>query len=602
MLFRDTHVTIIDVASRTHRDLETPTPVAKLEVAGPIAYYVDPHGELWKLDLAGGMPSKIGVDEAIDSVAPSPDGRWVALAGAQHVLLIDRTTTLPPEVIADGTARQLTWQADSAQLAAITDEEVIAFALVPNPTIIHRYLTGAHFALALSRGRLLATGPTGVTWVQRDNPVPRASGLDYTLGLRVARGDLVVAGRPTGMSILTDEGDRTIISPVRLTRIETSPRGSFVVAASDDKLLVWDLDAVVPRGLGDDPVTAAAFVTGDQLVVTHVDTPAQWIDLRSGKTTELGPIAGIVQLAPAPDGHRAVVIDATHHGRVIAPTGEPIDLGDDLDLAAFVDDARLALATAAGTVKLGERVLVARAAPITALAVTGGTAGANAGAAWVAAAYADRVLWRMNLDTGTATTLVADPAPLRHALVVASDGTAVFGVGPELRAWGPAGTVQVLAHLGRPIDSVALLGEGHVLAIAHDGTALVAALDRLHPSDPVGVALPISNASVTATSGLVGALTSNGAIEVLDPSVGERWTIAQPRDTTLPNAVQSPRPFVRSVAIAPDGRRLLAITTGKLLVWPLALPATPATTVPWAEALTNATIARVPAGPLDWTL
>ncbi|HEX7703908.1 MAG TPA: protein kinase, partial [Kofleriaceae bacterium] len=263
VLFHDTHVTLVNVASGAHRDLETPTPVVRLEVAGPIAYYVDPQKELWKLDLAGGAPSKIAIDEPVDGIMPSPDGRWVALAGAQHLMMIDRTAAKPPAVLTDGIVRDMAWQADAKQFAAITDDEVLSYAIDTSPELEHRYTAGTHFAVAIAKDRMYATGPTGVTVQQRDNPVPRVNGLDFTLGLKLARNDVMIAGRPTGLTVLTEEGDRAIASPVRLTRIETSPRGSFVVASADGKLLVWDLDALIPRALGGDAISAARFVTGD---------------------------------------------------------------------------------------------------------------------------------------------------------------------------------------------------------------------------------------------------------------------------------------------------------------------------------------------------
>ncbi|HEY6039874.1 MAG TPA: WD40 repeat domain-containing serine/threonine-protein kinase [Kofleriaceae bacterium] len=589
VLFHDTHVTFVDVASGTHRDLETPTAVAKLEVAGPIAYYVDPQKELWKLDLAGGAPSKIPLDEAVDAIAPSPDGRWVALAGAQHVMLIDRTSTLPAEVIADGTVRELAWQADASQLAAITDEEVLAFTLTPAPAIIHRYFAGTHFAIALTRGRMIATGPTGVTWVQRDNPVPRLSGLDFTLGLHAARNDVIVAGRPNGLTLLTDDGDRAIASPVRLSAVQTSVHGSYVVAASDGKLLVWDLDAVTPRSLGDDPVVAAAFVSGDALVVTHVEGPAQWIDLRTNKTTPVGSLIGISELVPAPAGHRAVVIDGTHHGLIVAPVGDPVDLGGDLEQAAFADD-QLVLGTTAGDIRLGDQPLVQRKALVIGLATAH---------RWIAAAFADRVVWRIDLATRTTSQLTADVAPIRGALAIRGDGTVVFGSGAEIRVWRPNGDQSVLGRLGRNVRSLAWIGEDRVLAIGHDGGAAIA--DVKPGGEVVPVALPLTGASLAADGSLVAALAPNGSIEVFDPAVGERWTIAQPRDPEQPNAVVAARPFVRSVTLAPDGRRIMAITSDRLLVWTLALPATPEATAPWANALTNATVSRTP-GLLDWKL
>jgi len=590
VLFRDTHVTLVDVASGAYRDVHAPTSIVQLEVAGPTAYYTDTQKELWKLDLAGGAPTKIAVDEAIEQIVPSPDGRWVAIAGAQHLMLIDRTSTLPPESIAEGVVRQLAWQADASELAALIDEDVVEITLRPTPTIIHRYMAGSLAAIGLTRGRMVAASPSGVVWVLRQNTVVRASGSDFSLGLHNSRGDTIVAGRPSGFTVLTDQGDLAVTSPAPLMHVEASSRSSFVVGATDGKVLVWELDAMLPRVLGDEAMVAAAFVTGDQVVATYVASPAQWIDLKTNKVSELGPIAGISWLVPAPDGLRAVVIDGTHHGRIVAPVGEPVDLGDDLEAAAFLDDNRLVLATSAGKIAIGNKVLVQRAAAVTTLVTAPG--------GWIAAGFADRSIWRTNLATRTETSLAVELATERRALAFVGDGDVVYGVGTELRVWCANGAKSVIAKLGRPIVTVAAIGDGRVLAIAVDGSAVIA--DKLRPAVASPIALPVTNPSLAVDGSLVGALAMNGTIELFDPVINERWTLAEPRDPEIPNAVLTHRAFVRSVALAPDGRRLLAITANHLLVWTVALPPSAAATATWTEALSNATASA--SGTLEWKL
>ncbi len=592
VLFRDTHVTLVDVSSGAHRDVVTPTAIAKLEVAGPIAYYIDAQKELWKLDLAGGLPSKIALEEVVEALVPSPDGRWVALAGAQHLLLLDRTTTLPPESVADGAVRELSWQADASELAALIDEDIVDLAMQPTPTVIHRYMAGALEAVGLTRGRLVATSPSGVIWSQRGNSFVRANGADFTLGLSNSRGDSIVAARPSGFTVLTDQGETAITSPAPLMHVTASARSSFVVGATDGKLLVWDLDAILPRVFGDESAVAAAFVTGDQLVATYVASPAQWIDLETNQVTELGPIAGILQLVPAPDGHRAVVIDGTHHGRIVAPVGEPIDLPEDLEAAAFLDDKRLVLATSAGKITLAGKLLVERPSPVTALASATDEGG------WVATGFADKTVWRTNVATRAGATLAIELPVARGALAFAGGGDLAFGVGAELRVWRADGSKLALAKLARPIATVTAIGAGRVLAVAIDGSAVIADVRR--PAATTHVALPITSPSLAEDGSLAGSLAPNGAIELFDPVIDERWTLAEPRDPEVPNSAQTHRAFVRSVALSPDARRLLAITANHLLVWKLALPASADATASWTEALTNATASA--AGTLEWKL
>ncbi|MFT3695180.1 MAG: WD40 repeat domain-containing serine/threonine protein kinase [Kofleriaceae bacterium] len=578
VLFHETHVTLVDVQSGNHRDLETPTNIAKLEVAGPIAYYLDDQKALWKLDLAGGAPIKIPLDEPIDAIYPSPDGRWVALAGAQHLWMIDRTSGLPPESIGDGMVRDIAYQADNKGLVALTDDEVHAFSLDPAPQTTHRMTAGTHFHIALVGDKLFVTGPTGVVMLARDNPAARVAGVDFTLGLEPAHGDMLVAGRPMGFTVLTDHGDRSIASPVRIARITASQRGSFVVAAADNRVLVWDLDAIVPKELGQDAISGAAFVTGDQIVMTNLDAPAQWIDLHTGKSSPIGDITGIAQLAPAPDGHRAALIDAYHHGRIVAATGEPVDLGDELEQVAFLDDQRLVIAHANGMITLAGQTLVKAQRPVQAMAVSPADGGT------IAAALDDKKLWRIQLATHTETKLDVELTPLKKAIALVG-GDVIYGAGNELRIWRTDGKQQTLGKLGRTITNVISVGEGRVLAIGNDGGALIVDLAHAEAAQPV--ALPITNPSVTADGSLVGSLAANGAVEVFDPATGERWLLAQPRDPDQSPTMVARHPFVSGVVISPDGQRLLAQTTNKLLVWTLALPQSAEATATWIATLTN---------------
>lgn len=74
-------VVLVDAASGTRREIAVPAAVEALDVSGPIAYGTDKSGALWKLDLAGNVPLQVPLDEVVRSLAASPDGRWIALAG-----------------------------------------------------------------------------------------------------------------------------------------------------------------------------------------------------------------------------------------------------------------------------------------------------------------------------------------------------------------------------------------------------------------------------------------------------------------------------------------------------------------------------------------
>ena len=593
VLFRDTHLTLVDVASGSHRDVEAPSAIVRLEVSGPIAYWIDPQHAVWKLDLAGGAPSKLALDEPIDAIVPSPDGRWVVLAGKVHLLLLDRTnSTLPPESIADGAMRDVAWAADASHVVALTEDELVDIAMQPSPSINHRFTVGARRAIAYSNGHLFTTGPTGVAMITREDSKSRAATGDYTLGVREARGNTIVAGKPTAITLLSDDGDRTLSvpAPLRISRVEATPRGPYVIAATEGRVLVWDLDAVLARHVAVDAPSGASFVTGDQVIVTYLDAPAQWIDLRTDKVSPLGMIAGLTQIAAPPDGLRAVVIDSTHHARIVTPVGDPVDLDGEIDHALFLDDRRLVVATATGMVRLDDpkqdrgTALVKRGAAVVALA---GAASLPNEGGWIAAAYADRVLVRVSVSAKPdVANLELKAAPPRGGLAIDNNGEVVFGSGNELYAWHADGSSPVsLWTSTRLIVSVAYVGPNKVLAIAADGNAVFVDT-RAKTVEPS--AATITNPTFTADGGLVASLVAPNGVDIIDPIAKDRWSLAPPKGPPLMFA-----------EISPDGRRVLASTNTGLLVWTLALPASADATSRWIDTLTNA-IDRGPAAPLDW--
>ncbi|HET9623736.1 MAG TPA: serine/threonine-protein kinase, partial [Kofleriaceae bacterium] len=92
----DTKLAIIDAATGRARELAPQAPITALDAIGMTAYWTDRDGALWKLDLAGATPESLAVPERVRSLAASPDGRWLALTGSEHLLLYDRTQPAAP--------------------------------------------------------------------------------------------------------------------------------------------------------------------------------------------------------------------------------------------------------------------------------------------------------------------------------------------------------------------------------------------------------------------------------------------------------------------------------------------------------------------------
>jgi serine/threonine protein kinase/WD40 repeat protein len=560
---------IVDVAASKQREVTTRAPIAQLAVSGPIAYWTDKRGELWKLDAtAGALPEQVTLAEKAGALAASPDGRWIAVSGESHLLVLDRTQpTLPPQQIGDAAPRDVAWSSDGSHGAALLGEEVIAFEM-PSGLIVHRQFVGGRTAAAYIHGQVVASGPTGVSTIAKGDA--RAHHLDgaYTLGLHEARGGIVVTGSAQGVVAVMapDDDDQILRAPgMQLSGVEASPSSPWIVAAGDGQLLVWNVDAIEPQRIGD-AVSDARFVGGDAVIAAYSDGPAQWIDLRTAKSTPIGAINGGVRaIVPAPDGTRAVVIDGTHRGMLMSQAAPPSELGE-LEFAAFADDQRLVVAATDGKVRVGERVLFQHP-EVRALAARGDH---------VAASFAGTI-WRQSLSASKSEqTDVAQPTP---ALAVAPTGDVLYGSGTELRVWRADGTRAVLATYDKKVTEIAL-ADGRILALCEDGT--------LHVAESKAPALAAASGSVAA-SGLVAAISGDGGIEVVDPLAqpGEAWTLAAPRGRTFSHP-----------QIAPDGSRVLARTPTSVLVWPLALPPTRDATAAWLDVLTNA-IAN-PDGTIRW--
>jgi hypothetical protein len=181
---------VIDAGSGAIRGaIDVAPAIRDLAVVATTAYWVDARGALWKLDLAGTVPLQIAAPEPLVELAPSPDGRWLALVGRDHLLLLDRADpAAPPLELLFGQVRDLDWADDGSHVAVLielgerTERQVVDVQIesprdsaggLPRgiddaPRIVHRIRVGFREHLAFSRGgagaqpRIYAVGPLGV--------------------------------------------------------------------------------------------------------------------------------------------------------------------------------------------------------------------------------------------------------------------------------------------------------------------------------------------------------------------------------------------------------------------------------------------------------
>jgi hypothetical protein len=576
-------VLVLDLDTAARRAIDVPNGiVATTLAASPTQLaWVDRDGAAWRLVLADGAPAKLGFDEPVRAVAVAPRGDAVALAGAHH-LAIARGSTVTP--VATGAATALAWTSDGAHLVALAAEHAVDLEVATS--VVREVAVGERTAIAAVGGAIYALGPAGVAVVaaDRDGATPRRPLAGYALGLGCARGDVAVTAAARGELALTSrDGDRTLVTPgLAVQRFASAASSHYVVAAVANHVLAWNVDDVLPRRVLDDRPAAIALAGADHAVVaTGHDT--EWLDLAgSAAPAVVDDAPAFVELAASPAGDRAVVADVAHHARLVAPGRAAAVLGTAaIDRATFVADGRVLAGGGDGALHLftadgRDDVVARRNAAVVAIAASPSD---------VAAAFADRVVWRRPLAGGDADTLtLAAPAA---ALAFAADGTLVVAARDEVHLWHGGPHDALRAKLARPIVEV-VVDADRIAALADDGTvyALGLAGTDVRASDTGARVRAVARAA-----GLYVATPQPTELVIVDPFAGAGWPLA----TAIGGATfEQPR-------IADDGSRVVAVVPTGVLAWQLELPRDAAATAAWLERLTDATAPdRVDAPGLEW--
>ena len=588
ILWHGTKLSVLDRAGGGRRDLTVPTPILDLELVGITAYWTDTTGGLWQLDLTGTQPLQVPLDQRVSQLAPSPDGRWIALFGESDLLLLDRTQpSEPPQVVATGHTGGVDWATDGSHLAALVDQAAYDLQMSPVPTIVHRLTVGERFFVAYGNSALYTIGPTGVAIVSRESSKPRRQLAGAPVGLGEARGDTMVAGSEAGIAVLSDRGDHLLSIPTgRLTTIAVSPRSPYIIGAIDDRLLVWNLDEIEPRQLAQRPATAR-LVGSDAVIATFVDGPAQWIDLLTGTSRALPTWPAITSSADAPGGQLAVVVDLAHRAKLVAPGKDPEELEGTADMVGFPTDHELLLGAFTGTLQLHDATTGKRTMLVERKDDLIGIAWSRSRPAWVAAVFKDRMLWRKQLGGGEAATTMLPHKP-NSSLYIGPDGTVMFAVGAELMAWTPDDAVKRHATLRKPIVELGTTGTTKLVAFSDAGAAYLVDLSLPDQVTDIDESLGRTKAAMAADTGMI-VLEERGALSVIDPLTDhKRWDLASSPNLTL-----------TTPQVSSDGRRILAQTSTSLLLWTLALPRGPDEMTAWLDGMSNAVTGSGPKS-LGW--
>jgi hypothetical protein len=601
--WHDRQLVIADPATGQRRDVTTRRPIADLEVVGTTAYWVDGTPALWRIDLAGQTPLELPLDEPMSQLAPSPDGRWIALAGEHHLYFLDRSRPDTPALeMMLGATHEMVWSSTGDYADAMIDDSVISYQMTPAPDLynrkmIDRKLFGPRLALAHHGTQAYVLGATGVVMIDPFSS-DRRSITGSPAGLAEARGDTMIAGASDGILVMSEDGDRVLpLTAARVERVVASPRSPYLLAQVEGRLLLYNLDDIQPRRLSDRPTGAALFADPDHVIAGGTDVqPAQAIDLTTRTAARLGEWQDLRGVTSAGPGRAIAILDGERRVYLVVPGKPPEELPGEIDIAAFATDTQLVLATLGGQVFVHDLARDARAPLVQRPGPLLGLAWGHGHHPWVAAAFGDGTLWRKNLATGaTATAARVPPIDPRRLtardgkLLVGPDGGVVFLHDGEVHRWRADGTLGLLARAPKPLDEFGEAGPDHIVAIAGDTTIYM--ID-LAPAGRGAIrealaSIASNSAAMAPDTGMLVAI-ERGALTILDPLVHQRWTLAPPG-----------RAMFSAPAISADGRRVIAGTPSSLLAWSIDLPDTAEATARWLDAMTNAVDDPTPGG-LGW--
>ncbi len=530
LVWSGTHITIVDIGGSGRREIDVEATIVSLDVIGTTAYWVDAKEALWQMELSAVAPRQIPLDENVTQLAVAPNGRYIALAGAAHVLLYDPARPTEPAVQLDGARpHAMDWASDGSRLAILAGDRAIEIATAPTVSTATSVVVGDRAHVLHSERRVFTIGPTGIARVGTTRP---HTPLAKPLGLEESQRGTIVAAGEEKLLVIANHSEHTLAAPSgRFSMMRASTASPYVVAVADEHLYVWNLDEIEPRVAGT-RIATAKFVTGDDLVATTLQGPAQWMDLATGNRRELGTWPAILDVTVSPSGRHALVVDMAHVAHLVAAGAPPVTIKGSVDRAVFTDD--------------GRAMLIADDA-FDYYDIATGTR--SSGRPWDASLFA---------VTPRSQVFVANGAEIRRL--------------PSLEGRG----FVHHATLPHSIAKLDAIGIDHLLAITEDGAAYLVALAK---SDSVtALEESLGRASISVSKAGLVAVLDRGAIDIVDPLVQARWRLAS----------GSPSATYADVQISADGRRVLAKAGSTLLVWDLLLPTDAVETAAWLDKMTNA--------------
>jgi hypothetical protein len=550
---------------------------------------VDDRDALAVLDVARETITPVALDQRVDHLAVAPDLTSMLVSGKLGVRVVRPDGRVALRIAGDG---QLVAVAGTGRrAAAIVDgrahlietgpdhARVLAVEPVPRTRIdqaLHVTFAGDSPIIFHYNRRFDRMNAAGETWTLR-----QATGLAL-MGSEIRGGDAAFSGPDGDVLLFTRHSNLSIRAPVetQVKRVVGRANSRYVVATSENVILVWDLDRVTPHAVSTPSSQPVTWVDDDTLMLLPTTAPWRLLDVRSGKVTEIdtGEHAAAMLLPP---------VEIGDDGRILAnllPAGPVLVRPDTHRLEPVGDGSVAALALlsgnrfaygAGGTVVVGtrreDRRVVLGAGEVHAIAAAGDGLFVVADQDVIQLDGGGREVARLRL-----------PAPPSGGLVVDAHGLAVFGVGERVVRW----TGARLEDLGALDDRVEALLATPAGILASTATRDHYLLDGTRaPRRVLGRTMAFPE--LAPGSGLVTAQLGDGSVVVIDLATFER--------TVLPGG-----PAMMMPSTSPDGRRVAIRHGNDVALWSLDVPSDPGAWAAWLDGLTNARPSTAPDVVWPW--
>nr|HEX4315764.1 serine/threonine-protein kinase [Kofleriaceae bacterium] len=518
-------------------------------------YWVDDRGAAYVLAGPDAEPRAIAAPFRGRTLAPSPDGKRVAIGDATRVAIVDvaPTATSKPVVVALPNALDLSWSATGDRLGASSTFSSTVVTLTTDPPTIQdagtSWGTFSGDRFVLRRGSELSDPLGDVLF-----------GEAIVFGIHAAGGGVAVWAEGNSRFSIDDGngGPLTMAMPAYgLGGVIASQRSHYVLTVGGAALALWDLDEVLPRTLAP-PARLSSYLNlgGDHVLRSH-DTASDWVDMATGAMRP-APAAFAFPMRASVAAGRIAVVDA--RGQLwLSQFGstDATQLAGDRSDAVWLDDHTLLECTHDGD--LVTRDLASqRVATLRAESDCNDTRRAGD---WVVGNTRHGV-WRYSAARGYATVTGDE--------VASGPGGALWLThAKQLSLWQPGGDVEPVAAFPYIIHRALGVGDRVLLGFGdHDGATLV---------DSTGATreLPDLRAKLAHSAGPYVITPARDGLVVTDLAASTSWRAARTVRAETSGATE-------------DGQILEIGATRGLLAWSLDVPDSPEATARWLDDLTNA--------------